>query len=62
MKKLVDIRGLSEGNGIPVRRLRSLWSSRKIPGLKIGHKTLLFDPEKVDKALARFEIPAVGAK
>jgi hypothetical protein len=62
MRKLVDIRGLSEGNGIPVRRLRSLWNSRKIPGLKIGHKTLLFDPEKVDKALARFEIPAVGAK
>jgi len=62
MSKLLDIRGLSEQSGIPLRRLRSFVAARKIPFLKCGHRTLLFDPEKVDKALQRFEVPAVGTK
>ena len=60
--KLTDIHGLSDKRGIPVRRLRTFIAARKIPYLKIGHRTMLFDLEKVDKALARFEVPAVGAK
>jgi len=35
-------------------------AGRKIPYLKCGHRTLLFDPEKVQKALERFEVHAVG--
>ena len=62
MSKLIDIRGLSERSGLPVRTLRSFVASRKIPFLKCGHRTLLFDPEKVDKALQRFEVPAVTGK
>jgi hypothetical protein len=60
--KLVDIRGLSQKNGIPIRTLRSFVAGRKIPFLKCGHRTLLFDPEKVEKALAKFEVAAVGDK
>jgi len=60
--KLLNIFELSEAKGRPVRQLRSFVAARKIPYLKVGHRTLLFDPEKVDKALARFEVPAVCAK
>jgi len=60
--KLVNIAALSDQKGIPVRTLRTLVSSRKIPFLKLGHRTLLFDPEKVDRALQRFEVREVGSR
>jgi hypothetical protein len=61
---LVDIEALSKSPqvNLPVRKLRSLWLEHKIPGLKIGHRTLLFSPSKVRAALERFEIKAVGMK
>ena len=62
MAKLLNINGLSEYKGLPVRKLRHFVAARKIPFLKCGHRTLLFDPEKVDKALERFEVPAVTVK
>jgi len=62
MTKLLDIFELSKASERPVRQLRSLVQARKIPYLKLGHRTLLFDPEKVEKALQRFEIREVGAK
>ena len=62
MSKLLDIFELSEAKGRPVRQLRTFIAEKKIPYLKVGHRTLLFDPEKVEKALQRFEIPAVDAK
>lgn len=58
----MDIFELSKAKGLPVRRLRTFVADRKIPYYKCGHRTLLFDPDKVEKALARFEIPAVSAK
>jgi excisionase family DNA binding protein len=61
-RKLVNIIGLSQHKGIPVRTLRTLVSSRKIPFFKLGHRTLLFNPEKVDKALERFEVQEVGPR
>jgi len=62
MSKLTDIHGLSEQSGLPIRKLRSFVAARKIPFLRCGHRTLLFDPEKVGKALARFEVQAVAKK
>ena len=61
-RKLVNINGLSQHKGIPVRTLRTLVWTRKIPFLKLGHRTMLFDPEKVEKALERFEVLEVGAR
>jgi hypothetical protein len=58
--KLVNIAGLSEHKGIPVRTLRTLVATRKIPYLKLGHRLLFFDPQKVDQALQRFEVQEVG--
>jgi hypothetical protein len=62
MSKLLDIFELSKETGRPVRQLRTLVAGRKIPYLKVGHRSLLFDPEKVDQALSRFEIKAISAK
>jgi hypothetical protein len=62
MSKFLDIFELSEVTGRPVRQLRTLVAGRKIPYLKVGHRSLLFDVQKVEKSLARFEIPAISAK
>ncbi len=59
--QLVNIAALSELLGIPVRTLRSFVAARKIPFLKCGHRTLLFDPDKVRAALERFEVKEIGA-
>jgi hypothetical protein len=61
-RKLVNIAGLSEGSGIPVRTLRSFMAARKIPFLKFGHRTIFFDPEEVDQALQGFEVQQVGSR
>jgi excisionase family DNA binding protein len=61
-RKLVNIIRLSEHNGVPVRTLRTFVSSRKIPFFKLGHRTLLFNPEKVDKALEAYEVQEVGSR
>ena len=57
--KLVYIKGLADDTGIPDRTLRSLYHAVKIPGYKLGHRTLMFDPEKVRAALNKFEVKAV---
>jgi hypothetical protein len=62
MRKLVDIEKLSKETGFPIRTLRSFIAAGKIPFFKIGHRTMRFDPEKVERALARFEVKEVDAK
>lgn len=59
-RHFTNIIELSKTTGIPVRTLRSLYNQRKISGIKAGHRTLLFDAEKVCVELARFEIKAVA--
>lgn len=60
MKKFVNYKNLSEITGLPVRTIRSLKTQRKIPFIRVGYRTHLFDPEKVIEALGKFEIKAVG--
>jgi hypothetical protein len=62
MAKLLNVFELSEALGRPLRQIRGLVQSRKIPFYKVGYRSLLFDPVKVEKALNAFEIPAVNAK
>jgi len=62
MKNLVDIFELSERTPFSVRELRGFVAGGKIPFFKFGHRTMRFDPEKVEKALAKFEVKEVGAK
>jgi len=59
---LVNIEGLSKSRQIDlsVRKLRTLWHQRKIPGIVLGRRTLLFSPSKVRAALEKFEVKAVA--
>lgn len=59
-EKLVDFEKLGKEIGIPARTLKSLWQQGKIPGLKLGHRTLVFDPAKVRAALDKFEVREVA--
>jgi hypothetical protein len=57
--QLPDYSAMAAQLSIPKRRLQ-WWVSRKIvPCLRIGHKTTLFEPDKVIEALRRYEIKAV---
>lgn len=62
MSKLVDIKKLSEEVGPPVRTFRTLMHNGKIPFIKVGHRTTLFDPQKVRAALERFEVIPAGLR
>ena len=44
-----------------VRMVDELMRRRKIPYLRLGHRTIRFEWTKVQAALARFECKAVGA-
>lgn len=41
-------------------RIREWFRARKIPGQKIGHRTVIFDVERVEAALERFLQKAVA--
>jgi hypothetical protein len=60
--KLVDIQQLSGELGPSVRALRTWVHARKIPFIKVGHRTMLFDPQKVRAALQKFEIQPPATK
>jgi hypothetical protein len=60
-EKLVTIQGLSDLNGIPVRRLRTLKAKGILPFFNLGFRTHLFSPSKCEQALARREVKEVGA-
>jgi hypothetical protein len=51
---------VGEALGISARILLSLARRRAIPSLRIGHRTVLMDLEKVRAALARFEVRELG--
>ena len=62
MGKLFNIFEMAEKKGRSVREFRTLVQNGKIPYLRVGHRTIWFDEQKVDQALARFEVKEVSAK
>jgi excisionase family DNA binding protein len=56
MGKLVNSKQLAAELGQSQRTIRSWIAARKIPFLKVGHRTMLFSPEKVLTALQKFEV------
>jgi excisionase family DNA binding protein len=56
MAKLVNSKQLAAELGQSHRTIRSWIAARKIPFLKVGHRTMLFSPEKVLAALQKFEV------
>ncbi len=55
---LVTYSALSVETNIPVRTLRTLAQQRKIPFVKLGHRTIKFQPARVFAALEKFEVKA----
>lgn len=50
----------AEYSGLPEGTLRSLVSTKKIPHIRIGPRTVLFDSEQLDAWLAERTVKAVG--
>ena len=61
-KKLLNYGAMSRQLGIAERTLRDWAFKRKVPSLRIGHRTVLFDPAKVRAALIKFEVAAATTK
>jgi hypothetical protein len=47
-------------NLVSTRNVDQLMRTKRIPFLRLGHRTVRFDWPKVEKALARFEVREVG--
>ena len=59
-KQLVTRKQLSQRSGIAERTIRTLQSQRIIPYIRAGHRTVLFDEDKVMAALDKLEVKAVS--
>ena len=60
IQKLVSIETLAEAIGIPARTLRTMHHARKIPFVRIGHRTVRYQIARVAAALGKFEVKAVS--
>jgi hypothetical protein len=58
-QKFLNISGLAELTGLSVRNIRTLVQKRAIPVIVAGHRTHLFQLEKVSRALEKFEVKSV---
>jgi hypothetical protein len=58
-RNLVNEKGLLKVVLLTPRRLRELRRQHKIPFIKLGQRTVMYDVEKVLTALERFEIREV---
>jgi hypothetical protein len=60
MEQLIyGFKNLSVATNVPVRTLRSMKDAGVLPYIKAGHRTILFVPSKVEKALARRTVKEV---
>ena len=58
-KQLVNIQGLSDSTGLPVRTIRTLVANRRLPVVRLGHRTVFFRLPACLEALQKFEVKAV---
>jgi excisionase family DNA binding protein len=61
-EKPVTIPQMAEEIGQRPRTIRTWMSERKIPFIRMGHRTVLLYPSKVKAALTKFEVPAATSK
>jgi hypothetical protein len=61
-KKLLNYGAMSRQLGIAERTLRDWTFKRKVPSLRVGHRTVLFCPDEVWSALQAFKVAASTAK
>jgi hypothetical protein len=60
-KKLLDYKGMAADSNQSERRLRWWVQKKLVPHLRLGHKTVLFEPDKFYEALSKFEVKPVTA-
>lgn len=48
------------GRNFTARRIRRLRQHGLIPFVRLGYRTILYDPQRVIEALSRFEVKAVS--
>jgi hypothetical protein len=54
MEQLLNgYRELSKASNVPERTLRTLVKNGVLPCIRAGHRTILFSPSKIEKALAQ---------
>jgi excisionase family DNA binding protein len=58
-EKLVTIDKLATLSGLPVRTLRTLMTRRTIPFVKLGFRTVRFQPSQVERALKKRTIKEI---
>jgi hypothetical protein len=60
-ERFLDKEGLRKKLSLPsTRNVDEMMRSKRIPYLRLGHRTVRFDWPKVEKALARLEVKEVG--
>jgi len=57
----MNTKELAQVLGLSVRGVESLRKNRRIPAIKLGHRTYRYDVEAVQRALERFTVREVGA-
>jgi hypothetical protein len=60
-KKLFGYAAMAADSGQSERRLRWWVQKGLIPHLRLGHKAVLFEPDKFYEALSKFEVKPVTA-
>jgi len=60
MEKLLNYSQLSAATGLRVRTLRYLKDAGVIPHIKAGHKLVLFQVSRVEKALLKREVKEIA--
>ena len=58
-KQLHDYLAMAGELSVPKRRLQYWVAKGIVPCLRIGHRTVLFEPDKVIEALRKFEVKEV---
>jgi excisionase family DNA binding protein len=60
VEPLLDYRQMAAELGVPVRSLRELVYKGVVPHLRLGHRTVKFQRARVERALNKREVKAVG--
>jgi len=61
IEKYVTAEEISELTGIGLWKIRELAKKRLIPTTRVGHKTVMYRPSKVQEALDKIDIPNTTA-
>jgi excisionase family DNA binding protein len=59
-RRLLGINELSAELPLPRPTIRGLMRQRKISFLRLGHRTVRFDIDKVRGELSKYEVPAIS--